>query len=395
MQHVPAVAVGWVIAEPMPKIDRRATEMARRKVLAILRQAFPDFLWTMPIVRRQKLARQRVMEAVTLLDAGSDERERGGWDFAVVITEADLKSYYRESSLGAPSQSLGVAVASTARLDPALTNPDVTPDDRAETLANRLAVLVLHLFGHLNDLEHAPAPTAYMHDVHSVADLDSSRSFADASRDQLQRALEDVADVRLEEAEGRSSVVKFFLKSMWHNRMEIIRAIGESEPWKFPYYFNRLTTAAGSTLVILMITAEAWELGLSRPPEVVIGLSLAALVSASHYVIRRQHLFGKLRRDRLTERQVIVRLSLTIAVVLGMMTTYLLLFGITLTAAHTIFGKELVASWSPAITTDLRIQNYLTLAGLFSALGIIVGALGATFEAKGYFRHVAYVDEET
>ena len=395
MQHVPAVAVGWVVAEPMPKIDRRAAEMARRKVLAILRQAFPNFLWTMPIVRRQKLARQRVMEPVTLLDAGGDERERGGWDFAIVITEADLKSYYRESTLGAPSQSLGVAVASTARLDPALTNPDVSSDSRVETLANRLAVLTLHLFGHLNDLEHAPAPTAYMHDVASVADLDSSRSFADASRDQLQRALEAVADVRLEESDRRTSAVKFFLKSLWHNRTEIVRAIGEIEPWKFPYYFNRLTTAAASTLVILLITAEAWDLGMSRPPEVVIGLSLVALVSASYYVIRRQHLFGGLRRGRLTERQVIARTSLTIAVAMGMTTTYLLLYASTLTVALTIFSPDLIQTWAASLHERLRPAHYFTLAGFVAALGIVVGALGASFEAKGYFRHVAYVDEET
>jgi hypothetical protein len=30
-----------------------------------------------------------------------------------------------------------------------------------------------------------------------------------------------------------------------------------------------------------------------------------------------------------------------------------------------------------------------------AALGLIIGALGASFEQQHYFRHITYVDEET
>ena len=39
--------------------------------------------------------------------------------------------------------------------------------------------------------------------------------------------------------------------------------------------------------------------------------------------------------------------------------------------------------------------HFLSLAGFIASLGIIIGALGASFEAQVYFRHVAFVDEET
>ena len=37
----------------------------------------------------------------------------------------------------------------------------------------------------------------------------------------------------------------------------------------------------------------------------------------------------------------------------------------------------------------------LAFAGFVAALGLGVGALGGSFEDQTYFRHVAYVDEET
>lgn len=43
----------------------------------------------------------------------------------------------------------------------------------------------------------------------------------------------------------------------------------------------------------------------------------------------------------------------------------------------------------------LTLQHYLSHAGLVAALGIVIGALGASFERQYYFQHITYVDEET
>ncbi|MCB9386101.1 MAG: hypothetical protein H6509_15935, partial [Bryobacterales bacterium] len=74
----------------MSKPNRKAIDKARLLTMRYLEEVFPGFLWRMPTVKRQKLGRMPIVEAVELLDAGSAERDRAGWDFAFVITQSDI-----------------------------------------------------------------------------------------------------------------------------------------------------------------------------------------------------------------------------------------------------------------------------------------------------------------
>ena len=51
--------------------------------------------------------------------------------------------------------------------------------------------------------------------------------------------------------------------------------------------------------------------------------------------------------------------------------------------------------WAASLGRPVGHDEVLAFAGFVAALGILVGALGASFEDQTYFRHVAYVDEET
>lgn len=361
-----------------------------------MQEAFPGFNWRMPIIKRMKLTRVPSMEAMALLDAGSAELDRTTWDFAFVITQADLISHYRSRALATPSQALGVAAISLARLDPSVGDREIPAAVREKRLAGRISALALHLFGHLNDLPHAESRECNMHPPADASDLDSYERYSDESKELLQAALERVADVRLEEERSAPrNPLRFYPRATWHNRREIVRAIGETRFWRFPYQFSRLTTAAASTLLILLITAEAWDLGMRQSPAVVSVFSSAALIGASLYVLKRQRIFGENWRRGLSEHRVISRVSLTLAMLLGMLTTYAMLFGATLAVAQVFYPADLVHAWAPTLDGSVGWSHYFRLAGFVAALGIVIGALGASFEPQAYFRHVAFVDEET
>jgi hypothetical protein len=78
-----------------------------------------------------------------------------------------------------------------------------------------------------------------------------------------------------------------------------------------------------------------------------------------------------------------------------MTTTYLLLFGLTLLLSGTLFTPSLLQGWAVSVEGALTTQHYLSHAGLVAALGLVIGALGASFEGQYYFQHITYVDEET
>ena len=76
-------------------------------------------------------------------------------------------------------------------------------------------------------------------------------------------------------------------------------------------------------------------------------------------------------------------------------TTYAMLFVVSLVLAWLIYPGAVVESWTPSLGRSPTAGHYLALSGFVAVLGLIIGALGASFEPRGYFRHVALVDEET
>jgi hypothetical protein len=392
-----------VLVGRFPLPDQRAVDEARERVLETLSRDLPGFEWRMPVVERETPpGPSPQVEIVDLLDQGVIERQAKGWDFALVLTGADLQSFYKPFALGAPARSLFVAAASTVRIDPRASGRGVgdrsgSEDDRIEVMTVRLHALVLHLFGHLADLGHSDDPESYMFDLGAVTDLDRMRRFSSEVVEALEEELEDVADVRLEEERGayRRGRVGFYLRAIRHNRGDIADGVRRARPWQFPLRFSRLTAAAFSALLILMMTAEAWDLGMSQEPIFVVVLSLATLVGASVYLLRRQGLLVRRQISRLTELTVVSNVSTVISVALGMITTYAMLFGTMLVLARALYRPRLVAAWAESLGGSVGWAQYLVLAGFVASLGLLIGALGASFEGQTYFRHVAWVDEET
>ena len=396
--HVPAVVVGWVQAGPLDDVQRAALKAARRRVRDVLARELPGFAWALPVVRRRDLAPAGVKaEPVDLLDAGAAERAIAGWDFALVVTAADLHARHRPFALATPSLALASAALSLARLDPGLRSTRRTTAERAEAMGRRLAALALHALGHLNGLGHEDAPEAWMHAPKTPADLDHPARFTTSSRIEIEGELADVADPRLEESSRfhRLGTAAFTLRALALGWADVADAVVQIRPWLFPFQLSKLTTAAFSTLVVLVITAEAWDLGTRQPPLLVAALSLVALFATSVYLVRKQNLLARRHGRGRTEQQVVTSASVVIALGLGMATTYGLLFGTTLVLGALFFDAEILAGWAASLGEPVGSGHVLTFAGFVAALGIGVGALGASFEEQTYFRYVAYVDEET
>ena len=397
-RHVPAVVVGWVYAGTLDESQRAALKVARRRLRDALARELPGFAWALPVVRRRDLAPTGIKaEPVDLLDAGAAERAIAGWDFALVVTAADLHARHRPFALATPSQALASAALSLARLDPGLRDARRTPADRAEAMGRRLAALALHTLGHLNGLGHEDDGEAWMHAPRTPADLDRPARFTASSREEIEGELADVADPRLEESTRfrRLSGAAFTARALRHGWADVADTVLQIRPWLFPFQLSKLTTAAFSTLVVLVITAEAWDLGTRQPPALVAALSVFALVATSGYLVRKQHLLARRHGRGRTEQQVVTSASVVVALGLGMATTYGLLFGTTLVLGALFFDAEILAGWAASLGEPVRARHVLTFAGFVAALGIGVGALGASFEEQTYFRYVAYVDEET
>ncbi len=388
-----AVEIGWVLAGSLTPAEIAAVQLGRARLEGWLRQWLPEFDWRMPVVQRRELLVPAPAEPMSLVDAAVLERDAGHWDFAFIVTGVPLRSYHKPFMLGAPSQAADVAVLSVARLAPDPSPGEAARESWEETTALRVASLAMHLFGHLNDLDHSAEPNDFMFDLTSESDLDGMRMLSQTDQARLQRHLREVADPRMEERGEARSRLGFYVKAAWVTRREIGSGIRRIAPWQFPFRFSRLTTAAASSLMVLLMTAEAWEVGMTQPLWRVLSLSGMALLGTSYYLLWRQHLLSRLGH-RLSEQSVITTVSVSLGVLTGMGVTYGLLFALTWLMAHGLFETEIVQNWVPSARAIAE-GHYVSLAGFVASVGIVIGALGASFEQESYFRHTAMLDEET
>jgi hypothetical protein len=383
------IELGWILIGDLSPLQREAVHSARRSVSKTLATLFPEFHWEMPLIQQPSVEITKLDEPAARLHEGVQERDHRSWDFALVITPRDLASYYKSYALAVPSRALAVAVLSLARLAPA---GDAV---LGEMLERRVIALALHLFGDLNGLWHREEADAVMRAPQAVTDLDRERSFDPGELEVLRRALVEVADLRLEEASSPPQAWRFYLRASRERAREIASAVLQARPWEFPFRLSRFTAAAFSALLLLLVTAEVWDLGTSQRGVTIAALSCLVVSGATSFILARQKLLMRRAQGRLSEQAVVMNVSATLIVLLGMLTTYAALFGLTVLVGLTLFGPDLIARWAPAVPGDETLRSVLVMAGLVSSLGLLIGSLGASFEGQNYFRHVIYADEET
>lgn len=378
-QH-PLIEIGWLSLGPFKASERRMLKEAQSRFSHELSNHFPEFEWRQRLAERPASTPDRA-DTIDLLDEGLRLLHERRWDFAFVVTGSEMP---RDAStpIAAVSRAMGVASLSIEQIGSA--------DERSGALLR----MALHLFGDLNGLAHAADPASIMFPP-GDPNADTTRSeFAPAELRTLGQRLTEVADVRVEEdpRTRRADAWRFYAHTVRVAWREVVRSVAQARPWELPARLPRLSAGAASALVILLLTAEAWELGQRQALGTIALLSVGCLALMSTFLIRRQNLL--LRSTRRTERYAIANLTVVLVVALGLLTTYLVLFGVVVLTAHALVGEELLVAWAPTLSGRPTTARVLAMSGFAATTGLVIGALGASFEGSAYFRRVAFVDEE-
>lgn len=392
----PLIELGLVLVGRLDPVDREAIKLARRRVHSDLQRWFPDFAWQLVAVPREEISTSSREEPVSFLAQGQTERDVYKWDFVFVITGADLIGHDKPFALATVSRTLDLAVISTARIDPRATDTSVDSESRVKQTAVRLGVLMLRCLGHLNGLDCVDDPHNLMWDADRVEELDEMVQLTAEQISPMQSNLHAIADLRLEEqrhAASRSPLA-FLLQAGWMQRREIIAEVLEAAPWQFPVRFNRLTTAAVSAMLVLLMTAETWDMSMSQSAASITALLLSVVVVTTAYVVTRQHLLIRRQDRQMTEQIAVSNLTATLTVLSGLVTMLITLFAASLCLSLLLFSEPVVNEWVTSVEGPVTLGHYLLLSGVVSGFSLSIGALGATFEDQSYFRHVTFIDEE-
>lgn len=392
----PPIELGVVLAGQLDAVDAQAAERAIESVVAFLESRFDGFSWEPHVVRREEWTAEAPVEPSDLLQPAREARDHYGWDFAVVVTAADLVSHYKPYTYAVVSKALDVAVLSTSLVDPRASDPDAPDGHRREQIAAALVRMTLYAVGHWLGLDQSTDAANVMWPFDPDIAPGEGPVLTPEQIAGANESLASIADQRLEEGTaGRpTSLLWFYLRAAWLNRWMILDTLRRARPWEFPLRLSRLTTAALSAALVLVMTAETWDMATSQRWPTVIGLFVVSLAATTMYVTVRQGLLLRRGGRPLTEQVVTSNVTAAAIVAVGMLFVYAVLFLLTLFGGLWLFPDRVISGWAASLSVELGLRHYLLMAATVGSLGVLIGALGASFEQHAHFRHVVYVDEE-
>lgn len=391
------VEIGLIVAGRFSLSERRLLQQSEARFRQRLQAFLPEFDWQINVSRRRDIADGRREETTELLHHAAEERELYRWDYALLLIDAELQAHYRSFALAALSRPLDAAVIATTRLMPEQDGPGADhdlPDEQG--IIERISTLLLRSVLHLAGLKPVKDPHNLLYRPGSPSDLAHMKALSHEQQAELVTNLSAIADQRLEEiTRSRLSAGRFLLHASIINRTQILESIIAARPWQFPRRLSRLTTAAVSTVAVLLMSAESWHLALSQSWLGLAMISLTILVLTTSFIGSRQYLLLN-RGNHHREQIAVTRVSAIGIVLSGLALTWLCMFALALLTNTLLFPATLIAQWtgiSGGVST-IGATSYLKMAGFCASLGLLIGALGASFEEQTHFQHVIFVDDE-
>ncbi|MEV1291097.1 hypothetical protein [Pseudonocardia sp. NPDC049635] len=164
-----------------------------------------------------------------------------------------------------------------------------------------------------------------------------------------------------------------------------------NRPWRLVPSLSPAIAAAAAGAAFGIFYSNIWELATSLSVGRQATISLVALTAMTAWLILDNRLWESRRSRSLREEMVLSNLSTVLTVAFGVLTMYVLLFGITLTAAVLVIPPDYLGT---NIMREAGIGDYLMIAVLSASMGTIAGALGSGFADDGAVRRAAYSRRE-
>ncbi|MDZ5810906.1 hypothetical protein U4E84_06060 [Halorubrum sp. AD140] len=383
----PGIDVGVLFAhspgtdvEPLQSFAERTT---RDGVDALA--AATDATWRVHCAEPDPLTDAASRRPSEFLDEAALHMVKRPYDLVVVVTDVPLTTREERSVEGLASPLARVVVVSTRRL---LRRPGRETARALDSAAVRwnAATLLVHLFGHVFRADHSDggvmAPFSFDPDRRSVPPFDAD----------ITQHLRKLA-ARLPEEDvsrGRLRRLGFHALSLARNPGIVTATLLQSRAPLLPFSLPRLSTAAVTPTLILVFSAEAWDVGLNLTNGTTALFAIGSIVAAAVHLLYVQRLFFPREHSQvITEHMALVNVTVFCILVVAMTGLFVLVGSIKLLIELAVFPPNLMTNWPSLEDPSVGPVNLVRVGGFISTLGVLSGALAGGIENRMALRHLA------
>jgi hypothetical protein len=193
------------------------------------------------------------------------------------------------------------------------------------------------------------------------------------------------------EARPRGSLARlwFHARSAVRNPGQIVQALVNSRAPLLPLSLPKLSTAAVAPTLVIVFSAESWDVGFHMD-NLTAGLFAAvSILSAAVYLLFAQNLsFPRKRHDVVTEHTALVNVTVFLVLVLAMFGLFALVWGIMLVIELVVFPPNLMSNWPSLEEPGVGLVDLVRTGAFISTIGVLSGALAGGLENRTVVSHL-------
>ena len=323
------------------------------------------------------------------LDPATLKMAEGPYDLIIVVTDVGLMSRKHNLVYGLCSGVSRVVVISTRKFISTERKKDPLSLDDDNVIANGGALL-MHLVGHVMGLEHKlGSESRVMSEFNFKKRNKQLPQFSKKEQEKLKEDSRTIPDRELINGNWLETFIFHVLMTFRHPK-RFFNPILTNKAIFLPLSLPGLATAAVAPAIILIFTAEIWDVGLGMTNSTAIFFAVVSIMLASFYLVRVQSLFLPRKEKRiLTEHLAVANSVIYVSIFLACIGLFLLVGGLMMIIEIYVFPSDLMQTWPTLNKPEITLIDKIRLAVFISTVGVTTGALAGGLESKTLIRHLA------
>lgn len=348
-----------------------------------------DIPWFFDHIQEYQLENAKTKRPSDFLDRATLKMAEGPYDLIIVITDVGLMSKKHNLVYGLCSEVSRVVVISTRKFISTERRKDPLSMEDKSVLSNG-AFLLLHLIGHILGLNHAAAGESKIMRRFDFRNTEFALPhFTQKEQEILKNDSRKIPDRELVNGNWLETFIFHLLMTFRHPK-KFLKPILTNKALFLPLSLPGLATAAVAPAIILIFTAEIWDVGLGMSNNTAIFFAVVSIMLASFYLVRVQSLFLPRKEKRvLTEHLAVANSVIYISIFLACIGLFLLVGGLMMIIEMYVFPADLMQTWPTLNKPEITLVDKIRLAVFISTVGVTTGALAGGLESRTLIRHLA------